>query len=83
MLYFFSHWIRIRTYRTMGVILVFLPHNAIPCVNKHSFSLFILLVRDNHGHEVLVAYIISSSGTQETFKLALQKLQPVFPKKSR
>ncbi len=57
--------------------------DATHCVNQYSFPLFTLLVRDGHGHGLPVAYIITSSETQETLKLALQKLRPVFPKPPR
>ncbi|KAI2645117.1 Protein FAR1-RELATED SEQUENCE 8 [Labeo rohita] len=57
--------------------------DATHCVNQYSFPLFTLLVRDDHGHGLPVAYIITSSETQETLKLALQKLRPVFPKPPR
>ncbi|RXN17254.1 zinc finger SWIM domain-containing 1-like protein [Labeo rohita] len=57
--------------------------DATYCVNQYSFPLFTLLVRDDHGHGFPVAYIITSSETQETLKLALQKLRPVFPKPPR
>lgn len=57
--------------------------DATHCVNQYSFPLFTLLVRDDHGHGLPVAYIITSSETQETISLALQKLRPVFPKPPR
>ncbi|XDV36723.1 hypothetical protein PO909_006453 [Leuciscus waleckii] len=57
--------------------------DATHCVNQYSFPLFTLLVRDDHGHGVPVAYIITSSETQETLTLALQRLRPLFPKPPR
>ncbi|KAG9273244.1 hypothetical protein AMEX_G12351 [Astyanax mexicanus] len=52
--------------------------DATYCTNQYNFPLFTLAVKDEYGHGVPIAYMITSSEKQATLELALQKLRHTF-----
>uniref|UniRef100_A0AAX7VUA0 ZSWIM1/3 RNaseH-like domain-containing protein n=1 Tax=Astatotilapia calliptera TaxID=8154 RepID=A0AAX7VUA0_ASTCA len=53
------------------------------CVNQYSFPLFTLVVRDDHGHGVPVAYAIVSNESQKTLETVLGIVCEHFPTSPR
>lgn len=60
-----------------GKNIIFL--DATHCVNQYNFPLYTLAIRDDHGHGVPVAFIVTSNEKEATLEIALQQLRRVCP----
>ncbi|XP_055070281.2 uncharacterized protein [Misgurnus anguillicaudatus] len=60
-----------------GKNIIFL--DATHCVNQYNFPLYTLAIRDDYGHGVPIAFIITSSEKEATLVMALQQFKRVCP----
>ncbi|XP_056587061.1 uncharacterized protein LOC130407814 isoform X4 [Triplophysa dalaica] len=60
-----------------GKNIIFL--DATHCVNQYNFPLYTLAIRDDYGHGVPVAFIVTSNEKESTLGLALQQFRRVCP----